>query len=491
LIHMNSREDNMGEKTYDVAVIGAGVIGCSISRELAGYELDIVVLEKEHDVAEGASGANSGVIHSGFKEPKLSKKAIYCVQGNKRFPKIAADLDVPYRMVGTYTVGNTKEDRKKLKKLKEAGEASGAEGLRIIDEAELKRLEPHVKGTIALLAPSGGIMDPHEYVIALAENAAENGVRFCFGAQVTGIQGSIGDWTLTTPCGEYKARFVVNSAGVFADEVAAMVDYGEHKVNPCRGEYFVLDKKISHLINGMIYPMPPEKTGGIGVHLTPTIGGNIIIGPSAEYIECRDDVGTTCQRMGELIEGARELVPEIKLSDVIHEYSGLRSKIIEPGSANNGDFVVEENPEGFIQLLGIESPGLTAAPVLAEKVRGLIEGHEELKKNPKFNPKRPRRVRFSELSNNEKRKLIKEDPDYGVIVCRCEHVSRREVLDALNNPLGVRTLKGLRTRTRAGMGRCQGGFCMPNILKILEEEYGQGVAATLKGEGSKICFCTR
>ncbi len=477
-------------EAYDVVVVGAGVVGCSVARELARYRLNVVVLEKESDVAEGASGANSGVIHSGFKEPKLSRKALYCVEGNKRFRQIAEELEVPFEEIGTYTVGKTEEDRAKLTELNDAGEAAGAEGLRIVEEDELKKLEPHVDGRIALLAPSGGITDPHEYTIALAENAALNGVRFCFNHEVQDIEKDGGFYVVKTPYGEYTTRFVVNSAGVYADKVAEMVGYMKHMVNSCRGEYFVLDKKVGHLIEGMIYPMPPEKTGGIGVHLTPTIHGNIIVGPSAQYIECRDDVGTTSDIMRELIDGARELVPDITLKDVIHEYAGLRSKIIEPEAANKGDFVMEEEPGGFIQLLGIESPGLTAAPVIAEKVREMIESHGTLEKNPDFNPRRESRVKFAELPENEKKRLIKEDPDYGVIICRCEEVTKREILDALNNPLGVRTLKGLRIRTRAGMGRCQGGFCLPNILRIMREECGVGLEATLKGEGSRVCVCS-
>ncbi|MBD3388757.1 MAG: FAD-dependent oxidoreductase [Candidatus Altiarchaeales archaeon] len=478
----------MGGGRYDVAIVGAGVVGCSVARELARYRLKVVVLEKESDVAEGASGANSGVLHSGFKEPKMSKKALYCVEGNRRFrEEIAEELEVPFKPIGTYTVGETEKDREKLEKLLEAGTAAGAEGLRIIEEDELKKAEPHVRGKVALLAPTGAIIDPHEYVIALAENAAVNGVDFDFNTEVADVEEREGGYVVKTACGDYHAKYVVNSAGVYADKLAAMVGYNKHKVNPCRGEYFILDKKVGGLIRGMIYPMPPEKTGGIGVHLTPTIAGNILIGPSAEYIACKDDVASTAGRMKELYEGAVALVPEIEYKDIIHEYSGLRSKIIEPGSANKGDFVVEDEPEGFIQLLGIESPGLTAAPVLAEKVREIIQGHEKLEENPDFNPRRKARARFSELSKEEKRKLIREDPDYGVIVCRCEEVTKREIRDALENPLGVRTLKGLRIRTRAGMGRCQGGFCLPRILQIIDEIYGQGVEATLKGAESRIC----
>jgi len=481
----------MSEYVYDVAVIGAGVVGCSIARELSRYKLKTVVLEKEADVAEGASGANSGVMHSGFKEPRMSLKALYCVEGNKRFrEKISKELNVAYKPVGTYTVGQSEKDRAKLEKLKEAGEAAGAKGLRIIGEEELRKLEPHVDGKIALLAPSAGITDPHDYVIALAENAASNGVKFCFNTKVTGIKKEGYAYTLTTSCGNYKAGFVVNSAGVYADKIASMVGYKKHKVNPCRGEYFVLDKKVSHLINGMVYPIPPEKTGGIGVHLTPTIGGNIIVGPSAEYIREKDDASSTDAMMRELSDGAVKLVPKIEISDVIHEYSGLRAKIIEPGSQNKGDFIIEQEPKRFIQLLGIESPGLTAAPVIAEKVRELLEEHGKFEPNPKFNPNRKKQVRFSELSNDGKKKLIEEDRDYGVIVCRCEEITKKEILDALKNPLGVRTLKGLRIRTRAGMGRCQGGFCMPRILEIVRDEFGGSIDFTLKGEESRICFCS-
>jgi len=470
---------------FDVAVVGAGVVGCSVARELAKFKLNVVVLEKEADVAEGASGANSGVIHSGFKEPRLSLKALYCVEGNKKFSQIARELEVPYKVVGTYTVGISEADRKKLGELKEAGEAAGAKDLEIIEEKELKKREPHVQGRLALYAPEGGITDPHKYVIALAENAAMNGVKFCFNTEVTGIEKKDGGYQIKTSCGVFQSKFVVNCAGLHADEIANMVGFRKYKVNPCRGEYFVLDKKASQLINGMIYPMPPEKTGGIGVHLTPSIDSNILIGPSAEYIDCKQDLGTTARGMHELFEEAVKLVPELRQKYIIHEYSGLRSKLIKPGSRNIEDFVIEENPAGFIHLFGIESPGLTAAPVLASKVRELIGRHAKLQKNPHFNPKRKKMIRFSELSKEEKARLIKQNPDYGVIVCRCEEVSKKEIIDALNNPLGVRTLKGIRIRTRAGMGRCQGSFCMPKIMKLVGK-----LDFTLKGGESRICHCS-
>ena len=479
----------MTDSIFDVAVIGAGVVGCSIARELSRFKLKVVVLERESDAAEGASGANSGVIHSGFKEPHLSLKARYCVEGSRRFKQIASELDVPFRQVGTYTVGETETDRKKLEELLKSGEAAGAQGLRIIDIAELKEREPHVQGKIALFAPEGGITDPHEYVIALAENAAANGVRFCFNSEVVSIRKKSAGYLLKTACGLFTAQCVVNSAGAHAGDVGAMVGYGKYKINPCRGEYFVLDKKAGRLINGMIYPMPPEKTGGIGVHLTPTMAGNILIGPSAEYVGCKDDVKTTAVKMRELFAGAVKLVPGIKLKDVIHEYAGMRAKIIEPGAENKGDFVIEEQPEGFVQLFGIESPGLTAAPVIAEKVRELIGKNIRLEENPRYTSFRKRRVRFSELTPAGKARLIEESPGYGVIVCRCEEVTRQEILDALHNPLGVRTLKGVRIRTRAGMGRCQGGFCTPKILEIVSEEFPEEKAFTLKGVGSALCSC--
>jgi glycerol-3-phosphate dehydrogenase len=475
----------MPEKTYDVAIIGAGVVGCSVARELSRFKLSIAVVEKESDVAEGASGANSGVIHTGFKEPKLSLKALYCSEGNRRFPEIARELDVPYKKVGTYTVGETIEDLKKLEKLKEAGEAAGAIGLRILEEKELKQREPHVKGNFALLAPEGGITDPHEYTIALAENAAQNGVIFYFNNEVKKIKRKDGLYTLDSGKTKIKAKIVVNSAGVQAGKIAELAGNRKHAVNACRGEYLVLDKKTSNLITGMIYPMPPEKTGGIGVHLTPTIGGNIIIGPTAEYINCLEDTSTTAERISELVDGARFLVPEINPKHVIHEYSGLRAKTVKAGEANKGDFIIEENPGMFIQLIGIESPGLTAAPVIADKVREIVGRHLKLEPNKKFNPKRNKRLKFSQLSDAEKEELIKKNPDYGIVVCRCEQVTKGEIIESLRNPLGVGTLKGIRIRTRAGMGRCQGSFCMPKIMEIFRELNIKEL--TLKGCESSIC----
>jgi len=478
--------------SFDVVIIGGGVVGCAIARELARYNLKVVLVEREADVACGTSGANSGVVHSGFKEPPGSLKAEYSIEGNKRFDKLCGELGVPFERIGTLVVALEESEKAALEKYLKAAEAGGIDDAKILSEKEVRRLEPNVPAACGFLSPSGGITDPMELTIALAENAAENGVEFLFEAEVTGIEKKEGGgFIVETGKEPLEAKVVVNAAGLHAGEVAAMIGVNEFKIHPCRGEYIVVDKSLDGLVNTMVYPVPPKETGGIGVHLTPTIDGNILIGPSAQYDVGADDVSTSSTVWRELFEGAQKLVPSISRRDFINCFAGNRSKIVSHAAykaGEAGDFVIreEKSSPGFINLVGIESPGLTAAPVIAEKVRELVSNTLELKENLKFNPIRKRGPKFSELTAEQQAKLIQQDPDYGEIICRCETVTKREVLDAINNPLGVRTLRGIKNRCRSGMGRCQGGFCLPKIIEILEELAGGKVLdASFRGTGSE------
>lgn len=455
----------------EVLVIGAGIIGCAIARELAKFRIKTVVLDKENDVCAGASKGNSGVLHTGLYYPKRSLKAKLCVEGRLMFPKLAEQLDVPYKLCGKHVVAKTDEELEDLESLKAVGEENGVKGLTIISEKELKRREPNLDALSALHSPVAGIFPPYLFTIALAENALDNGVKIHVNNKVLGIKEVNSGYKVTTTQGVFYTNFIVNSAGLYADKISAMVGLCNYKLYPCRGEYLILDKKCQKLIKSMIYPVPPKVAGVLGVHLTPTIDGNILIGPTAEFINERVDSRTTREKIQQLIEGAKSLFPSIPLNEIVYAFSAVRSKITPPEEKESQDFIIREDLENFINLIGMESPGLTASPAIAKLVVQMLKEKIDMKEKIDFNPIRKRTIPFCESSRTKQASLIKEDPAYGEIICRCEHVSKREVLDALDNPFYSRTISAVKYRTRAGMGRCHGGFCLPKIVEILKEEY--------------------
>ena len=455
-----------------VLVIGAGVIGCAIARELAKFKIEIVLVEKETDVGSGVSKGNSGVLHTGLYYPKGSLKAKLCVEGRLMFPELTKQLDVPCKLCGKHVIARTEEELEDLENLKAVGEGNGVKGLKIISGEELKRREPHLDALYSLYSPVAVIIPPYLLTIALAENALKNGVKVQVNTQVSAIKQVNRGYKVTTNQGVFHADIVVNSAGLFADRISAMLGIDNYKLYPCRGEYLILDKNCRHLINSMVYPVPPKIAGVLGVHLTPTLNGNILIGPSEEFINEREDTRTTKEKIRQLIEGAKSLLPSIPLNQVIYGLSAVRSKITPPEEKGSRDFIIKEDVENFINMIGMESPGLTSSPAIARLVVQMIKEKIDLKEKPDFNPIRRRFTPFSEASRTEQTSLIKTNPAFGEIVCRCEQVSKLEVLDALNNPISKKTISAVKYRTRAGMGRCQGGFCLPKIVEILKEEYG-------------------
>jgi glycerol-3-phosphate dehydrogenase len=456
----------------EVLVIGAGVIGCAIARELAKFKIETVLVEKETDVGSGVSKGNSGVLHTGLYYPKGSLKAKLCVEGRLMFPELAKELDVPCKLCGKHVIARTEEELEDLESLKAVGEGNGVKGLEIISGEELKKREPHLDALYALYSPVAGIVPPYLFTIALAENALKNGVKVHVNTQVSAIKQVNSGYKVTTNQGVFHADIVVNSAGLFADKISAMIGIDDYKLYPCRGEYLILDKNCRDLINSMVYPVPPKIAGVLGVHLTPTLDGNILIGPSEEFINEREDTRTTKEKIRQLIDGAKSLLPSIPLNQVIYGFSAVRSKITSPEEKGSRDFIIQEDVENFINMIGMESPGLTSSPAIARLVVQMIKKKMDLEEKTDFNPIRRRIIPFSEASRTEQTSLIKENPAYGEIVCRCENVSKLEVLDALNNPISEKTISAVKYRTRAGMGRCQGGFCLPKIVEILKEEYG-------------------
>jgi glycerol-3-phosphate dehydrogenase len=456
----------------EVLVIGGGVIGCAIARELSKFKIETVLVEKETDVGSGVSKGNSGVLHTGLYYPRGSLKAKLCVEGRLMFPELAKELDVPCKLCGKNVIARTEEEHEDLKSLKAVGEGNGVKGLNIISGEELKKREPHLDALYALYSPVAGIVPPYLFTVALAENALKNGVKVHVNTQVSAIKQVNSGYKVTTNQGVFHADIVVNSAGLFADKISAMIGIDDYKLYPCRGEYLILDKNCRDLINSMVYPVPPKIAGVLGVHLTPTLDGNILIGPSEEFINEREDTRTTKEKIRQLIDGAKNLLPSIPLNQVIYGFSAVRSKITSPEEKGSRDFIIQEDIENFINMIGMESPGLTSSPAIARLVVQMIKKKKDLKEKTDFNPIRRRITPFSEAPRTEQTSLIKVNPAYGEIVCRCENVSKLEVLDALNNPISEKTISAVKYRTRAGMGRCQGGFCLPKIVEILIEEYG-------------------
>lgn len=462
--------------SYEVLIIGGGVVGCAIARELSRYRVRAALLEKEADVGMGASCRNSGVLHCGFKYAPGTLRAVLDVRGNAMMDALCRDLKVKMKRIGKLTVALDEEDEPMLGHLKEQGDANGVPGLEVIDRDRMQRIQAGVEGYKALYSPSSAIVSPYNLTIALAENALANGVDFHLGQKVAAITRQEPRWEVRTAAGDtFTADLLVNASGLFAADVCRMVGIGEYAIHPCRGEYYVLDRRLDGTLTALVYPAPKKNAPGWGTHLTPTVDGNILIGPTAEYLDDPEDFACTSDVMARLRRECQRLLPSIRQSDYIRNFAGTRAKQTPPEVGGNKDFVIEDRKDlkGFVNLVGIESPGLTSSPAIAEMVVGMVKNHLALEPDPAFNPVRPGSLDFFwELPPEEKAARIAEDPDYGEIICRCEKITKREVIDAIRNPLGARTMVSLKYRARASMGRCQGGFCIPRIVRLLRDDFG-------------------
>lgn len=474
----------------DIVIIGAGAVGCAIARELSRYALRVAVLDKNIDVAGETSGRNSAVVHAGFNNRTGSLMAKLCVQGNQGFEKVCRDLDVPYKKTGKLLVAFDDADMAALENIIHTGERNGCRGLRTVSREEARSLAPNVGGIGGMLSPETAIFDPFTYCIALAENAAENGVKFFFEHEVKDIQSSVDSGFLVIAGGDtFSCRYLINSAGLYADRISAMAGVDEYKLYPCRGEYYILDKIADEYLSIPVYPVPRPGIGGLGVHLTPTVDGNIIIGPSAEYIGERDDYGCTALTMDKLFREAQQLLPALERRHIIGNYAGIRPKQAPPEEGGFRDFVICEEPAqpGLINLIGIESPGLTASVPIAEMVRDILALHMDLKEKPGFVSERRGILRFRDQTPEKQAELICRDPEYGEIVCRCQKVTKREIRQAIENPLGARSLSAIKYRAWATTGRCNGGYCLTRIVDMLVQEYGMDPAEiTYREKGSEM-----
>ena len=474
---------------FDVIVIGGGAVGCAIARELSRYALSVALLEKEADVAAGTSGRNSAVVHAGFNNKVGSLMAKYCVEGNEGFEALCAELDVPYKKTGKVLVAFNEEEMQTLARLVKQGEANGCKGLRLIGKEELTERVPGVGGVGGMLSPNTAIFDPFLYTVALAENAVKNGAKVFLNTEVTAIEKTEDHFDLTTSQGPFTSTLLINAAGLYSDKIAEMAGVPGYRIYPCRGEYLILDKIAQDYLSVPVYPAPAAGIGGLGVHLTPTIHGNIIVGPSNEYIEESDDCATTQAVLDKLFREAQQLMPALSRRDIIGSYSGLRSKQAPPEEGGFRDFTIVDEPSvpGLIDLIGIESPGMTASMPIAKRVAAMVAEKLSPAEKADFDPTHKSILRFADQTPEMKAKLIAEDSDYGEVICRCQQVTKKEICEAIENPLGAKTISAVKYRAWPTTGRCQGGYCLTRIVEILEKEYGIAPEAiSQRGEGSEL-----
>ena len=486
----------MTDMIYDVAVIGAGVVGALTARELVKYNLKIVLVEKESDVAMGTSKGNSAIVHAGFDAESGTLKAELNVKGCKMMQSVADDLGVHYKKKSSLVCSFSDEETERLKKLKKRGEVNGVPELEIITGDRLFGLEPNLSRDVkaVLCAPTAGIVCPYFLTIAAAENFVLNGGDLILSFDVNGINRV----TAITENQEYlliksgdnreiKARYIINSAGLHADDIATMCGDSEQikdkgcEIIPRKGEYMLMDKKSASLVRTTLFSVPSDK--GKGILVSPTVDGNLIIGPNAIEVK-KDDVSTTFEGLGEIEQGAKRLVPSINLRQVITSFAGIRA------TPKNHDFNIFQsaNMPAVLHLIGIESPGLASSPAIAEYAVVMLEDMGlKLFERPDFNPKIIRCKPFWSMSVAERGKIIKENKLYAKIICRCETVTEAEIVEFIHGLCPATTVDAVKRRTRAGMGRCQGGFCAPRVVEILARELNMDMSeVTKKGKGSYI-----
>ena len=452
----------------DIIIIGSGVVGCAVARLLSRYQADIALLEGASDVAEGASKANSGIVHAGFDAKPGTLKAKLNVEGARMYPALCAEVDAPYGQPGAMVLAFTEEERAHVQTLYEQGVANGVEGLRVIEREEILSLEPNVNPDVvcALLAPTSGITSPYELTCALADQAAVNGVEFHLNTYVKSVRPGGAGYALDTTRGEMEARIVVNCAGVESARLHNMLSPKPLTIIPRKGEYYLLDHTKPLAFSMTMFQTPTKM--GKGVLVSPTVHGNLLLGPSAIDVEDGTAVETTAQALGLVADAARKTWPGESLRSVITTFAGIRAH------EANGDFVIGavEGAPGAYETVGIESPGLTSAPAIAQMLVEQIARENSLSKKAEWKPAPRREKPFYAMTLEERVAVVQKDPSYGTLVCRCEEVTEAEIRAAIRRPVGARTIDAVKRRTRAGMGRCQGGFCSPRVLEILSEELG-------------------
>lgn len=465
---------------YDVIIIGGGVVGCAIAREMAKQERKIALLERASDVCEGSSKANSGIIHAGYDALPGTLKASLNVQGNRMMEALARELDIPFMQNGSFVLSFDEEGRDGLKKLYDRGIANGVKNMQILSGDEVRKLEPNVSSEVkaALYAPTAGIVCPFGMTYAFAENAAVNGVEFYLNTEVTDIKKTKDGFLLLTSKENYEAKYVINAAGVYADKIHNMVSENKLNIIPRRGQYCLMDKEVGSLTKATLFQLPTKL--GKGVLVTPTVHGNLLVGPNAEDLEDKEGINTTAAGLEDILMRGERSVVGLPKNKVITSFAGLRA------NEGSGDFIIKEaeDAKGFIDVAGIASPGLTASPAIGVYVAELMQKIAPTTLKQNFIATRKGIPNVATATMEERRKLIEKNPAYANVICRCELVTEGEIIDAIRRPVGATTLDGIKRRTRAGMGRCQSGFCSPKVVELLAKELGVQVSEITKMGGN-------
>lgn len=468
---------------YDVIIVGGGVIGCAIARELSKYKLRTVLLEKNNDVCNETSAANSAIVHSGYDPLPNSLKAQMNVLGNSMYPQMCKELDVPFIQNGSLTIATTDDEMNTLLSLQKRANENKVE-TKILSSEEVLKLEPQLNKDIkgALFAPTCGIVNPFELTVALMENAMDNGVELLLNHEVNNIK--INENSVSVFCKndkELECKVLINAAGLFADDINAFVDKDSFTITPRKGQYFVLDHFDLNFVKHTLFMVPSDK--GKGVLVTPTTSGNYLIGPSSDFVDDKQDLSTTKDILDSVRSQASRIIENIPYANLIRQYSGLRAV------SSTGDFIIEHSKvsKNLINVAGIQSPGLASCPAIALKVVELLKECMPLNANEEFNPIRRKVYRLKEMSLEDKNKLISENPQFGHIVCRCEKISEGEIVDCIHRNCGATTVKGVKKRCRPGFGKCQGAMCEASVIKILARELKKDESEILYSEnGSNI-----
>ena len=451
----------------DVIIIGGGIIGAAVAYELSKYKLTITLLEKNQEIGMGTTKANSGIVHAGYDCKPGTLKAKLNVRGNALYDELAKNLNIHFRRNGSLVLAFSEEELDALNKLKVQGELNGVKDLYLLSRSEVLMMEPHINLEVlaALYAPTAGIVFGSEVTYALAEVAYTNGVIFDLNTEVCAIKKMNDHYEIKTNKKTYLAKTVVNAAGLYSDDVNNWVNAQKYQIKPRKGEYFLLDKSTKPIVDKTLFQLPTEK--GKGILILPTIHDNVLIGPSAEHIDDKADLSTNQDTLSRNIEIASRSIPNLPMNLTITTFAGLRASM-----EDHYDFIIEEVGTGFINALGIDSPGLTAAPAIGEYIRDLVVTYLQPVENPDFIKEREATPLFNELSLDKQKELLATHPTYGTVICRCEKVTEEDIIQAIHRPLGATTLDGIKFRTRAGMGRCQAGFCTTRLIEILARETG-------------------
>ena len=466
---------------FDVMIIGAGVTGCALARVLSRYEGKMAVLERGYDIAEGASKANSGIVHAGFDAKPGTMKAKMNVDGAKMYPALCEELGVPYSQPGALVIGFNEEDRETLEKLVKQGEANGVEGVCLLEREQILALEPNTNPEVqcALYAPTSGLTSPYEMTFALADHAAVNGVEFLLGEEVSAVERTAeGLWQVVTQKNTYLCKVFVNCAGVGSAKIHNMMSDDQRNIIARRGQYYLMDRVGECPFKMTMFQCPTKM--GKGVLVSPTVHGNLLLGPSAEDIPDALDVSTTAEGLEFVLDKSRLTWPAASVRGTITNFSGIRAH------EEKGDFVIGKVAEHAYETVGIESPGLSSAPALAEMLGKQIATEEKLQAKREIVPAIVRKKPFREMTADERAAAVRENSLYGNLVCRCEVVTEAEIREAIRRPVGATTIDGVKRRTRGGMGRCQGGFCSPKVAEILAEELGIPVTQVTKSGGNSF-----